>query len=56
MNESWYNPLAMIRAMMGNPKPNVLTSHKSEFGQKTRGRIQQLQNRARYKQRPSRSR
>ncbi len=56
MNESWYNPLSLMRAMLGHQKPDILTADPSEYGRKTRTRIQQLRNRKRFKQRKSRSR
>lgn len=51
MNESWYNQLAFLRALIQPSRPDVLTSDVSAFGQKTRTRIQQLRNRKRFKQR-----
>lgn len=46
----------MIRALMGGQKPDILTAAPSEYGRKTRTKIQKLRNQKRFKQRPSRSR
>lgn len=52
MNDHWYSPLTLFRSLLGTPtKPDVRTANPSEFGRKTRTKIQKLRRRKQFKQR-----
>lgn len=49
---SWYNPLAMIKALIADRGgPRCPIREPWAFGKKSRGRIQRLQNRKRFQTR-----